>query len=102
MLMFNLRVDQGKLEEICRQNGVEFLGIFGSVAKGEDTPDSDVDVLVRFGENGVKGLMGMVAMERQLGEVFGKKVDLVTRDFLSPYFREDILAGVKPIYGKAQ
>ena len=45
--------------------------------------------------------MGMVAMERQLGEVFGKKVDLVTRDFLSPYFRENILAEVKPVYGKA-
>ena len=102
MLMLDLQVDQRKLEEICHQNGVEFLGVFGSVAKGEETSNSDVDVLVRFGKNGVKGLMGMVAMERQLGKVFGKKVDLVTRDFLSPYFRKSVLAGVRPIYGTAQ
>lgn len=61
------------------------MGVFGSVARGEDCPDSDVDVLVKFGKNGVKGLLGMV-----------------TRDFLSPYFREDVLAEMKPVYGKAQ
>lgn len=100
--MLNLQVNQRKLGEICRQNGVEFLGVFGSVAKGKETPDSDVDMLVRFGKNGVRGLMGMVAMERQLGEVFGKKVDLVTQDFLSPYFRKQVLVETKPVYGKAQ
>ena len=99
--MVGLKIDRAELEKICLRYGVEFLGVFGSVARGEDSPDSDVDMLVRFGKKGVKGLMGMVAMERQLGEVFGKKVDLVTRDFLSPYFRENILAEVKPVYGKA-
>ena len=76
--------------------------MFGSAARGEGRPGSDVDVLVKFSPDSHTSLMGMVAMERQLGEVFGKKVDLVTKDFLSPYFREDVLAGIKPVYGKTQ
>lgn len=99
--MVNLKINQQELEKICDRYGAEFLGVFGSQARGESRQDSDVDVLVRFGKSGVKGLMGMVAMERQLGEVFGKKVDLVTSNFLSPYFREDVLAEVMTLYGKA-
>lgn len=100
--MIGLKIDQHELEKICASYGVEFLGVFGSAAREESRPDSDLDVLVRFGKNGAKGLMAMVAMERQLERVLGgKKVDLVTKDFLSPYFREDVLAQVKPVYGKA-
>ena len=100
--MTNLKIDRAELEKICRKYGAEYLGVFGSAARGDDRPDSDVDVLVKFGKKGVKGLMGMVAMERQLGQALGKKVDLVTEGFLSPYFRQDVLAEVKPIYGQAQ
>lgn len=98
--MYDLVFDRKRMEGICRENGVEFMGIFGSAARGDASSDSDIDVLVRYGKNGTKGLMAMVAMQKQLGKIFGKKVDLVTEGFLSPYFRDQVLSEVKPIYGK--
>ena len=44
-----VKIDEKKLEEICRKYKVDFLGIFGSAARGKMRPGSDVDVLVRFG-----------------------------------------------------
>jgi len=44
----NLNHFREQLNELCRQNNIEMLGAFGSVARGEDTPESDVDLLVRF------------------------------------------------------
>jgi len=46
--MTGLNLDQNRLEEFCRQSQVEFLGVFGSAARGEARSDSDIDVLVRF------------------------------------------------------
>ena len=97
-----VKFDEQRLNEICSRYGVQFLGLFGSSVRGDDEAASDVDVLVRYGEDGAKGLLSMVAMERQLGEVFGRKVDLVTEEFLSPYFRNNVLREVKPVYSKAQ
>lgn len=94
----DLKFDQTRLEEICRKNGVEFLGVFGSVARGEANPNSDVDVLVRFGPNGVKGLFGLIQMQYDLEEVLGHKVDLVTEGFLSKYFRDEVVSETKPVY----
>lgn len=99
--MANFRLDKDKLKEICDRSGVEFLGLFGSVARGDGREDSDVDVLVRFSNRGIKGLLAFVRMERELSRVFGRKVDLVTEDFLSPYFRDEVKSEVKPLYGQA-
>lgn len=57
--------------------GVERIGVFGSVARGEAGPDSDVDVLVEFRPSHLPGF-GFFRLERALAELFGRPVDLLT------------------------
>ncbi len=54
-------------------------------------PDSDIDVLIEFEAGREVGLIRMTAMERELGELLGRKVDLRTPEDLSRYFRDDVL-----------
>jgi len=56
------------------------IGIFGSFAREEDTPESDIDILVRFKQT--ISLFDLVKIERELTSILGKKVDLVTEPAL--------------------
>ncbi len=56
------------------------IGIFGSFARKEDTPGSDIDILVRFKRT--ISLFDLVKIERELSSLLGKKVDLVTEPAL--------------------
>jgi uncharacterized protein len=95
-----LKFDQKTVEEICKKYKVEFLGVFGSAARGDDGPDSDVDVLVRFAKDSDASLLDMVIMEEKLAEMMAnKKIDLVTKDFLSPYIRDGVMQDLIGIYG---
>jgi uncharacterized protein len=89
-------LDTTKLAEICRRNDVSSLGVFGSVARGEATAQSDLDLLVKF--SGRKSILAVVSLERQLADAFGRKVDLVTEAALSPYLRSQILRDLRVIY----
>ena len=82
---------------ICQANDVNMLGVFGSMARGENTEQSDVDLLVRFSRR--KGLFAMVRLEREMSEAIGKKVDLLTESAISPYIRDHILNDLVVIYG---
>ncbi len=82
-------IDRQKLAELCRRHHVRRLSLFGSVLRGDFTPESDVDVLVEFEPEFVPGL-AFFAIERELGELFGQKVDLHTPQFLSPHFRAQV------------
>jgi predicted nucleotidyltransferase len=84
------------LIDILRQHDVARIAIFGSRARGENHPGSDLDVLVTFGR--VKSLLSMVAIERELSEKLGIKVDMLTEAALSPHLRDNILAQMKIIY----
>lgn len=96
--MNNLDFDEKELKSVCRDNGIKFLAIFGSVARGEDIKDSDIDLLARFNEP--KSLFELVNLEEQLSRVFGgRKTDLVTEGFLSPFIREAVKSNLKVIYG---
>ena len=92
-----IHISEEKIYKICRQNDVEMLGVFGSVAKGLDTEDSDIDLLVRFSSR--KGLLQMIRLERLLSEAIGKRVDLLTEGAISPYLRDDIMNDLQVIYG---
>jgi predicted nucleotidyltransferase len=94
--MNSLPIDVPKIKEICRQNDVAMLGVFGSVARGEATDKSDIDLLVKF--SGRKSLLALVALERQLAGVLGRKVDLLTEAALSPYLRERIMRELRVLY----
>lgn len=70
--------------------GIESIRVFGSVARGEARPDSDVDLLVSLQEP--VGLIRLARLQRQLSEWLGCKVDLVTPGGLHPALRDGILA----------
>lgn len=94
--MVALPFDTNKLIEICRQNDVSKVSIFGSVARGEATEHSDIDLLVEFSRR--KSLLAFVALERQLSTALGRKVDLLTEASLSPYLRDRIKRDLRVIY----
>ncbi len=94
--MTSLPFDLGKIREVCRQNDVSMLGIFGSFVRGEATDESDVDLLVRFSKR--KSLLALIALERQIASLIDRKIDLLTEAALSPYLRDRILKEVQIIY----
>ena len=76
--------------------GVLRLGIFGSLARGEAGPESDVDVLVRFAPE-KRTYDSLCEVSDALEEVFHRRVDLVTEDALSPYLGPRILKEVSDV-----
>ena len=89
--------DTEKLIEICHQNDVAMIGVFGSMARGEATEDSDIDLLVKFSKR--KSLLTLVRVEREMSTALGRKVDLLTEAAISPYLRDRIKRELKVIYG---
>jgi len=94
--MAALPFDISKLIEICRQNDVAKIGIFGSMARGEATDQSDIDLVVYFSKR--RSLLALVALERQLPTALGRKVDLLTEAAISPYLRDRIKRELRLIY----
>jgi predicted nucleotidyltransferase len=79
-----LRAHQADL----RQRGVKSLAVFGSVARGENTPASDLDVLVEFDH--LVGLFEFIRLKYYLESLVNCRVDLVTPDAIRPEMRENI------------
>jgi len=73
-----------------RTLGVQEISIFGSVARGEAGPDSDVDVLVELGP-GI-GLFEYIGIRDRLAEILGRPVDLGTPNGLKPRIKDRVLA----------
>lgn len=92
----DLPFDTTTLIEICRRNDVTMVGLVGSMARGEATDRSDIDLIVHFARP--KSLIGMIALEQQLAAALGRKVDLLTESALSPYLRERILHDLRVLY----
>lgn len=74
--------------EALRRYGVRRLGLFGSIARGENTPSSDLDFLVEFD---AKSFDAYMDLKEFLENLFGCPVDLVLVDALKPRLRENIL-----------
>jgi hypothetical protein len=88
--------DRGQLIEVCRRHGVTKVALFGSMVRGEQTAESDIDLLVEFSQG--KSLWALVRLERELAQALGRKVDVLTEAALSPYLRPLILQEMKVIY----
>jgi hypothetical protein len=87
-----------KVDDICDKYGINYLGLFGSVARGEQTKNSDVDLLVKFNKNNKIGLFELDNLQREFEKRLGKKVDLVTK--LNKYIKPYALKDLKTIYEK--
>lgn len=86
-----------KMSAFLQSYGARRIAIFGSYARGEGKPGSDIDVLVEFSER--KTLLEFVGIERQLSELLGVKVDLLTEKSISPYLIDRIKEEMEVIHG---
>ena len=86
---------QEKITPIMEKYGIKRASVFGSVARGEDRADSDIDVLVELGDQSM-GLFKYSRFVDELEESLGRKVDVVTKinKFIKPY----IIPDLKEIY----
>lgn len=97
-----ISLDEQRIADFCRKWEVRSLSLFGSVLRDDFGTDSDVDVLVSFSDEARPTLFDLVEMERELGEILGRRADLVERNGLehSPNYiiRRRILDDLEPIY----
>ncbi len=82
---------------VLEKYGVRYAGLFGSYARGDARPDSDVDILVSLGDAQIC-LWDLVGFRDELSERLRKPVDLVSDRAVIPYFRDYIYRDLKTIY----
>jgi len=87
--MSHITIDRDEIADFCRRHHIRRLSLFGSVLRDDFGPESDVDVLVEFDPGHTPGL-AFFSMEEELSRILGRKVDLNTPGFLSPYLRDRI------------
>ena len=83
------------LRQIAARHGASNLRVFGSVARGEERPDSDIDLLVDLAED--RGFTDYLALAEEIEQLLQRKVDLVLSRSVSPHFRPYIEAGARPL-----
>ena len=94
--MKTLDVDRARLDALCRRFGIARLDVFGSVARGEDGPGSDVDLLYELAQGRSLG-WEIEDLSQDLADLFGRPVDLVLRKALHPLIRDQVLADAEPL-----
>jgi predicted nucleotidyltransferase len=92
-----INIPHDKIAEFCRRHHIRKLALFGSVLREDFRPDSDIDVLIEFDPKHIPGL-AFFAMQDELSELFGRRVDLNTPKFLSKYFRNEVQAEARVEY----
>ena len=88
-----LRLLSGQKVEIRRRFGVKSMSLFGSTARDEAGPDSDVDVLVEFEPTATPSLLDFIDLKHFLSDELKMGVDLVDRRTIIPELRNSILSG---------
>lgn len=84
-----------ELRRIAARHGVDRVRVFGSHARGEALPDSDLDLLVRLLPG--HGFSDFMAFCEEAEAALGQRVDVVTEDGLSPFIRDRVLAEATPL-----
>jgi predicted nucleotidyltransferase len=79
-------------QDLSDKYGVREIGIFGSFARKENTKNSDIDILVELEKP--MGFFKFIRLEREVSELLGARVDLVTKNALKPHIGQRILAEV--------
>jgi hypothetical protein len=91
-------VDEARLADLCRQYQVRELSLFGSAARGEMRPDSDIDLLVEFLPDAQVDLVDYAGLMLDLSRLVGRKVDLVSKNGLKPLIRNSVLEEARLVY----
>ena len=90
-----IRSQREAILEIARRYGVRRVRLFGSVARGEDRPDSDLDVLVDFEDR--RSLLDLVGFGQDMEDLLGRKVDVISARGISPYIENRVLREAVPL-----
>jgi predicted nucleotidyltransferase len=91
--------DKTTIANFCRRNNIAYCAVFGSFARGQGRPDSDVDLLVRFDKPVGWKFYGIAD---ELQDLLGRKVDLATDRMLNRHIRGSVLADLEVIYENAE
>jgi len=93
-------IDRKALAAICRKYGVKKMSLFGSAARNELRPDSDVDLLVEFKRSSKTTSFGLIDMQDELSALFGnRRVEITSPGILeNPYRRRTIERDLKTLY----
>ena len=92
----DIEVDEAQLAGLCRRYQVRELSLFGSAARGQMRPDSDIDLLVEFFPDAQVGLVEHAGLMLDL--LLGRKVDLVSKNGLKPRIRPYVFAEARLVY----
>ncbi len=102
MSPMGIEIPRDRIAEFCRKHCVRKLSLFGSALRDDFRPDSDVDFLVSFADDARYSLFDLPAMEEELSQIVGRKVDLVEREAIEQsenYIRRrHILQSEEPVY----
>jgi predicted nucleotidyltransferase len=74
-------------EHALRERGVTHAALFGSRVRGDNRPDSDIDLLIDIDPETVQDVYAYVGLKNYIAELFSEPVDVVTREALKPYVR---------------
>ncbi len=85
----NIEELKDRIIPVLQQHDVIHAAVFGSFVRGEEREDSDLDILVEFGEG--KSLLDLVALKLELEDILKRKTDVVTYNGLHPDIRERVL-----------
>lgn len=87
---------KNKIEPLLKSYGITYAGIFGSVSRGEDSNNSDVDILIKLGKP--MGMFSYMKLIEATEDLLGRKVDMVTEQSLSKFVRPYVMSELKTIY----
>jgi len=93
-------IDINLVRDMLSRNEIEFAGLFGSRARGDENENSDLDILIRFKSGSHKSLLDLIHIQNEISDRLGTTVDLVTEASLSPYIKDYVVRDLKPIYGE--
>jgi len=88
------------IERLCLKYRVAELSVFGSAVRPDFSEQSDIDLLVLFKPEARIGFE-FVALQRELSEAIGRRVDLVPKNGLKPLIRDEVLAEAQVVYAAA-
>lgn len=85
-----------KVDDICHKYKINYLGMFGSMARGNQNDDSDVDLLAKFSDDNQIGLFELDEIQREFEQRYGRKVDLITK--INKYIKPEITKDLITVY----